>query len=206
MFTSNRNGFEPTKGYTTTTLQLFVMDDAGENVEFIGHLNVNSALHPTILADGRVMFTSYESQGLRDLRLWAVWTIHPDGSNWNPLFSALGPSGDTAFHFMTQLSDRRIVVEEYYNLNNLGFGTFYAMAPTVPPGEPYFGPASTQDARNLSYNGTTYNRIPFSPSRLEWLTTFTTAFDSPARLSDPKNPASARVGKVTHPSAAPDNH
>ena len=34
----------------------------------IGHLNINCALHPTILKDGRVMFTSYESQGLRDLR------------------------------------------------------------------------------------------------------------------------------------------
>src|SRR5262249_48198556 len=63
MFTSNRNGFQPTKGYTPTTLQLFVMDDDGANVELIGHLNINSALHPTILKDGRVMFTSYESQG-----------------------------------------------------------------------------------------------------------------------------------------------
>src|SRR5262249_40072008 len=78
MFTSNRNDFQPTKGYTPTTLQLFVMDDDGSNVELIGHLNINSALHPTILKDGRVMFTSYESQGLRDLRQWAVWTIHPD--------------------------------------------------------------------------------------------------------------------------------
>ncbi|MCE9530400.1 MAG: hypothetical protein K8T89_04605 [Planctomycetes bacterium] len=53
MFTSNRNGYAPTKGYTPTTLQLFTMDDEGEgegnNVELIGHLNINSALHPTIL-------------------------------------------------------------------------------------------------------------------------------------------------------------
>ena len=63
IFTSNRNGFDPTKGYTPTVLQLFVMDEAGGNVEMIGHLNINTALHPTILKDGRVMFTSYESQG-----------------------------------------------------------------------------------------------------------------------------------------------
>ena len=128
MFTSNRNGYAPTKGYTPTTLQLFVMDDDGRNVEMIGHLNINSALHPTILKDGRVMFTSYESQGLRDLRLWAVWTVHPDGTNWAPLVSAFGPSGDTAYHFMTQLSDESVVVEEYYNLNNMGFGTYYKLA------------------------------------------------------------------------------
>jgi len=36
MFTSNRNGFQPTKAYTPTTLQLFVMDDDGSNVELIG--------------------------------------------------------------------------------------------------------------------------------------------------------------------------
>jgi len=217
IFTSNRNGFDPTKGYTPTVLQLFVMDDAphpgplprGEremNVEMIGHLNINTALHPTILKDGRVMFTSYESQGLRDLRLWAVWTIHPDGTNWAPLASAFGPSGDTAYHFMTQLSDESIVVEEYYNLNNMGFGTYYKLAPQAAAGEPFFGPASIKDSRNLAYNGTSYNRIPFSPHKLEWLTPFCTAFDAPAKLSDPKNPNSTRVGKVTHPSAAPDNH
>jgi hypothetical protein len=225
MFTSNRNGFVPTKGYTPSTLQLFVMDDdggpkkgsdplksqgqtpfSGTNVELIGHLNINCALHPTILKDGRVMFTSYESQGLRDLRLWAVWTIHPDGTHWEPLFSALGPSGDMAYHFMTQLSDEHIVVEEYYNLNNQGFGTYYKFAARAPQGQPFFGPASVQDPRNLAYNGMAYHRVPFSPLGLERLTPFCTAFDAPAPLSDPKDPTSPRVGKVTHPSAAPDNH
>jgi hypothetical protein len=206
MFTSNRNGFQPTKGYTPTTLQLFVMDDDGGNVELIGHMNVNSALHPTVLRDGRVMFTSYESQGLRDLRLWAVWTIHPDGTNWAPLVSAFGPSGDTAYHFMTQLSDGQVVVEEYYNLNNLGFGTFYRLSPNAPAGEPFFGPASVKDGRNLPYNGTEYNRTPFTPRGMERITTFATAFDAAARLADPGDPKSLRVGKVTHPSGAPDNH
>jgi hypothetical protein len=206
MFTSNRNGFAPTKGYTPTTLQLFVMDDDGSNVEQIGHLNVNTALHPTMLKDGRVMFTSYESQALRDLRLWAVWTIHPDGTNWGPLFSALGPSGDTAFHFMTQLSDESIVAEEYYNLNNFGFGTYYKFAAHAPAGQPFFGPAHMKDARNLAYRGMDFFRIPFSPHKMTWLTTFANAFDAPARLSDLKNPDSPRVGKVTHPSGAPDNH
>ena len=32
MFTSNRNGFLPPKGYTNPTLQLFVMDEDGSNV------------------------------------------------------------------------------------------------------------------------------------------------------------------------------
>jgi mono/diheme cytochrome c family protein len=206
MFTSNRNGYSPTKGYTPTVLQLFTMSDDGSNVEQVGHLNINSALHPTILKDGRVMFTSYESQGLRDLRNWSVWTIHPDGTNWGPLYSALGPSGVSALHFMTQISDGSVIVEEYYNLNNRGFGTYYKMAPSAPPGEPYFGSASKRDPRNIGYQGTDYNRIPFSPRGIQLLTTFCDAFDRPARTCDPKDPNSPRVGKVTHPSGAPDNH
>jgi mono/diheme cytochrome c family protein len=204
MFTSNRNGFAPTKGYTPTVLQLFTMDDHGGNVEQIGYLNVNSALHPTILKDGRVMFTSYESQGLRDLRNWSVWTIHPDGTNWGPLFSAF--LGTQALHFMTQISDGSVIVEEYYNLNNQGFGTYYKMDPSAPPGEPYFGSASKRDPRNIGYQGSDYNRIPFSPRRLQLLTTFCDAFDRSAKNCDPKDPNSPRVGKVTHPSGAPDNH
>src|SRR5690606_27524005 len=38
MFTSNRNGFTAPKGYTNTTMQLFVMDEDGGNVDMIGHL------------------------------------------------------------------------------------------------------------------------------------------------------------------------
>src|SRR5262249_36031358 len=49
-------------------------------------------------------------------------------------------------------------------------------------------------------------RIPFTPRGMERLTTFVTAFDAPARLADLTDPKSPRVGKVTHPSGAPDNH
>jgi hypothetical protein len=180
------------------------MDDDGANIEMVGHLNINTALHPTILKDGRVMFTSYESQGMRDLRNWGLWTIHPDGTNWAPLMSSF--VNQSALHFMTQLSDERVVVEEYYNLNNLGFGTYYKLAPRAPDGEAFFGPAWRLDPRNLGYRGGTYARIPFSPHELEILTPFCDANDVPARLSDPNNPKSTRVGKVTHPSGAPDNH
>ena len=41
------------------------MDEDGGNVEQIGHLNLSQALHPVILKDGRVMFSSLENQGLR---------------------------------------------------------------------------------------------------------------------------------------------
>src|SRR5262245_16704763 len=68
VFVSNRDGFLPPKGYTFPTLQLFVMDDDGANVTPIAPMNIGSALHPSQLQDGRIMFTSFESQGLRDER------------------------------------------------------------------------------------------------------------------------------------------
>ena len=91
MFTSNRNAFRPPKRLPHT-LQLFVMDDDGGNVECIGHLNLGMALHPVVLTDGRVMFSSLESQGLRTSTSWGLWSIHPDGTNWGPIAQRL-PAG-----------------------------------------------------------------------------------------------------------------
>ena len=74
VFTSNRDGYKPAKGYPAIALQLFVMDDPDEsigegqtpqNLEKIGHLNISGALHPVALADGRIMFSTLESQGNR---------------------------------------------------------------------------------------------------------------------------------------------
>ncbi len=121
-FVSNRNAFRPPK-HPSPTLQLFVMDDDGANVECIGHLNLGMALHPTVLMDGRILFSSLESQGLRNSILWGLWSIRPDGTHWQPVISAFD-SGDApnAFHFQTQLSDGSIIAEEYYNQNNDGLG------------------------------------------------------------------------------------
>ncbi len=131
-FVSNRNGYKPPKHHWPT-LQLFVMDDDGRNVELIGYLNLGMALHPTILTDGRILFSSQESQGLRNSILWGVWSINPDGTKWGPVVSAfdLGEAPN-AFHFQTQLSDGSIVIEGYYNLNNSGFGTLFKIQPQAP--------------------------------------------------------------------------
>ncbi|WP_410959541.1 hypothetical protein, partial [Salmonella sp. SAL4432] len=77
------------------------------------------------------MFSSLESQGLRQSSLWGLWSIHPDGTNWGPLLSAFN-LGSAAFvtHFQTQLSDGSLVVEEYYQQNNWGFGTYYKFPST----------------------------------------------------------------------------
>jgi len=213
MFVSNRNGFKPPK-HQWPTLQLFVMDDDGRNVEMIGHLNIGMALHPTILKDGRVLFSSQESQGLRNSILWGVWSISPDGTNWGPFVSAfdLGEAPN-AFHFQTQLSDGSVVVEGYYNLNNFGFGTLFKVPAGPPAGYAGFGPAYWGDPRNPPLRtGRFFDskpveyRLPFSPFGMESLTRFARIDDGPAgpaSLGEDKGPS---VGKFTHPSGAPDNH
>ena len=104
MFTSNRNGFRPPK-HPGPCLQLFVMDDVNDaadaerNVQQIGYLNVAMALHPTVLTDGRVMFSTLEGQGLRTDIEWGLWSIRPDGTEWRPLLSAFRPGGGAPMRF-----------------------------------------------------------------------------------------------------------
>ncbi len=223
VFTSNRDGFRPAKGYPVIALQLFVMDDRDEsigddvdpvNLEKIGHLNISGALHPVVLVDGRIMYSTLESQGIRSDISWGIWTIHPDGTRWAPLVSAFDPGGaPNGFHFQTQLSDGSIIVEEYYNQNNSGFGAYIKLPPSPPRGYPAFGPAHRHDPRNRPWrygrfsNGKgQWYRMPFMPAGSISLTPFTHGREGPADpsvLGDKKSPA---VGKFTHPSGAPDNH
>jgi len=213
VFTSNRNAFRPPR-HPSPCLQLFVMDDDGGNVEQIGYLNIGMALHPVVLADGRIVFSSLESQGVRSNILWGLWSIHPDGTNWGPVISAFDPVGAAnAFHFQTQLSDGSIVAEEYYNQNNSGFGAYLKLPPSVPAGASAFGPGYLGDPRNppLRFgrhdNGRARNyRLPFSPYGVESLTRFALNGEGPADPSVRGDKKSAAVGKFTHPAAAPDNH
>jgi hypothetical protein len=205
VFTSNRNGFEMPRGNNmgfNIPFQLFVMDDDGSNVEMIGHLNIASALHPVVLKDGRVMFSSLEDQGFRSDLDWGVWSIHPDGARWGPIVSAFGGS---AFHFQTQLSDGHLVVAFYYGGKNEGFGTFVKLPLQPPAGRSAFGPAYRGDPRNGPPIADIRMR-GFKPHGMEALTRFAHGGDWPALSSAPGKDDAPRMGKVTHPSGAPDNH
>jgi hypothetical protein len=228
VFTSNRNAYVPPRGYPKITMQLFSMDDpphpdplpegeGARNVDHIGRLNVACALHPVILKDGRILFSTLESQGSHNSILWGIWSIHPDGTNWNPVVSAFATGGaPSGFHFQSQLSDETVVLEEYYNLNNSGFGVFFRLPPRVPDGVTAFGPGFLGDPRNKQQSGWYKFQMPFTPHGLELMTRFTHGKDGPSPSSKPGEQVKSKqhggesyphaTGKVTHPCGAPDNH
>ena len=168
-----------------------------------------------MLKDGRIIFSSLESQGVHGSIAWGIWSIHPDGTNWNPVISALYGHGgaDDGFHFQSQLSDGSLVVELYYNQNTQGFGTFFKLPPQAPDGTPRFGPATNRGGRHQGARLGNSRAVHARPRHLsgcrssrygmEVLTRFTHGSDFPAPLSDQKDPKSPRVGKVTHPCGAP---
>ena len=197
-FTSSRNGFEPTKGNTAPTMQLFVMDENGSNVEPIAPMTLSSALHPTILRDGRIAFSSHEDQGLRNHRLWGLWTIYPDGRQWGPLVSAFRPF--QAFHFMTQMPNEDVVYIDYYNVNNNGFGQALRMPIRPPAGMPGFHSAFPADNPPIwqSIDTKVQDAVHASRSLLDHA-----VYHRPRTYAAPIGADGVRVGKVTHPSAAP---
>jgi Hydrazine synthase alpha subunit middle domain len=191
VFVSDRNGYRGVREQTQAAVQLFVMDDDGSNVDFIAPMNLGGALHPVPLKDGRVMFSSLETQGLRGNEQWGIWAIHPDGTHWGPLTSALGSPRGQAVHFQAQLSDESIVVESYYQTGSTdGFGTFWKFPMRLPEGQPRFLPGAKR----------------FAPIDLVKLTRFASESDVRPnhKIGNVNNETFA--GNVTHPSAAPDNH
>jgi hypothetical protein len=203
VFTSNRNGFIPPKQYTPVTSQLFIMNEDGSDVRPIAPMTLGAALHPFQLKDGRIAFSTQEAQGMRDQRAWALWSIWPDGRHWEPLHSAF--TAGSAFHFATQLSQGDIVVEDYYNLNNLGFGTLHRFPTNVSA--PGFYSARRAENPPAVYTNVSGERsalyYPFAPVGFQTITPFSTMIDQSSGLVSAGS--SDRLGKVTHPSAAPNN-
>jgi len=100
-----------------------------------------------------------------------------------------------AFHFMTQAGDGRIVVVDYYNLNNSGFGTLLTIPQAPPAGQSPFHPAFLAQnpalPETLSF-GPYQFQMHFTPRGAQVLTPFTHPEDEAAPLGT----GGARVGKA----------
>lgn len=204
-FVSNRNGLMPNKEFTDDCFQLFILDEATGITEQIGYLNLGSALHPFTMTDGRLLFSSYETQGVRDHpsrgRVWGLWLIKPDGSGWEPAWSAY--QYPLAAHWHGQKSDGKIVSTLYYNLHLSGFGgvlqfPYFSLGSMLPFMR--FGQANPASNPALALGARTTWRFPFQPGGMTSLTPFGEPADFPSAQV-----GGQYVGKVSHPSGAPGN-
>ena len=203
----------PPKRGLPRALQLFVMDDDGNNVECIGHLNLGMALHPVVLKDGRIMFSSLESQGC------AATTLGASGASTPTAPTGARSSPSTRRRAPTPSTSRRSSPTAASSSRSTTTRTTAASAPTqVPrrcrrPATRRSAPAYTSDPRNrrCASAGTTTARRAVShavqPVRHRVADAVRPRRRRPGRPSGRRRqrPA-ARVGKVTHPSGAPDNH
>ena len=184
-------------------LQLFVMDDrttsatTTPNVEKIGHLNIARALHPVVLTDGRDHVQLARIAGAAQRHpvghLDASTPTARTGTRWSaPSIPAARPNG---FHFQTQLSDGSIVVEEYYNQNNSGFGAYIKLPAAPPDGlrrrsarrtcdDPRNPPLALRPARQRQ--AASWYRMPFMPTGSVSLTPFAHGLRRPGRPVDPR--------------------
>ena len=126
-----------------------------------------------------------------------------------PVVSSFKQAG--SFHFATQLGGGDVVVEDYYNLNNWGFGSLYRLPVDPPAGEPRFFGADLDDNPDIDQvieAGFNYPfRMSFTPRGMHSITPFTHGGDEaapPIPLTN-TNDNALRVGKFTQPSAAPNN-
>ncbi|MGF1526361.1 MAG: TolB family protein, partial [Candidatus Competibacterales bacterium] len=200
VWTSTRSELKAVKARRRWVSQLWTMDLDGTNVERITPMTHQSVLHPMVLKDGRIAFSTMEGQGNRSMQLWGVWAIYPDGRHWEPLMSAFNRGN--GFHFMTQLSQGNLVVNDYYRLNNFGFGSLYRFPASSNYGTPFFHGADGGEGFITNRYG---KALPFAPRGTVDLAPWANSSDQPARKPKGCEDNACRVGKLTHPSAAPDN-
>lgn len=150
MFTSTRVQQFMTSHYfwgqrTNPQLQLWVMDGDGANAHRVGPHDTDSALHPYVMSNGHVLFSTWQISHLRahssnngsvgnpgtiDNKFWLA-SVDYTGGNWNAVFGAHIKGVSTgslsiltikAMHFVAETSDGWLCTTDYYRANNLGGG------------------------------------------------------------------------------------
>lgn len=171
IFTSNRNRLlrtplkgvgEWSSGVIEPVFQLFAMDADGRNVEQIDHRSLRGALHPFLLKDGRIAFSSLENHGLRTKpdQWWTLLIANPDLSHWEPSFSYGGQVVNdlSGMHFAGQDSSGNLYIEDYYPGKDGGVtGAIYRWPVNAPHGNP------NRVLNPMLSAGSGGRRFPFQP-------------------------------------------
>jgi len=210
MFTSNRAS-------SYMRFQLFTMDIDGSNLTLEGHRAMNQQLHPFILKDGRVIYTSHDTMLQKaPSNNYSLFQINQDGS-FPFIFAGKHDATMGTYHYGTQLSNGDVVVTVYYNHNNSGLGSFLRF-PADPVGPDFehrtgtFGHSGPYVDNGTWINGASL--LPFARVGQYMLTADASPQDRQAGVyTDPVeywiHPADGRTvtvsGKYSHPSGAPGN-
>lgn len=225
-FTSTRsNQFStPILGATSQrrATQIFTMDIDGRNVEKASYHALAGEQHPFQLRDGRIAMSSWQLFGMLPYRhdngspggfgtldnFFHVYSQHPDGANLFPLFGQHtlnhgtypgAPPAHFAAHFLTQGSDGRLWVADYYRGNNSGLGQVVGF-PLPAAGHEGIGPDARPHIHDI-----------YRPRGFTVFAPWTSGFD----LFAPPMPGKLKVstyrdplvyaGKLSHPAALPRN-
>jgi len=216
-FTSNReSGFY--------RFQLFVMDDNGQNMDVLSHRAMNQQLHPFVLKDGRISYTSFDPM-LQKVgnNQYSLFNINPDGS-FPFILAGKHDSTNVSYHYATQLSDGAIVTTLYYNHNNGGMGSLIRF-PIDPPGADFENKVYPAGWRmgNSTSRFTRVGQFDLTPDALKGDSPQKAYKDSSDYWNHPSRSVNGRekiisgqkvypdkalvtmTGRFTHPAAAPDN-
>lgn len=207
VFTSNRSGMQPVGEVYGAGFQLFNLKDG--IVTKIGHMNLGGAEHPTLGPSGRVDFSTGEQQGLRTNsgNGWGIWSIYPDGGNWQPEFSAIPTTNP--MHFQTRTTDGTLVNVQYYDTRV--YGRIYAAPPYTP--SPFDPPTMFGDPLRQNNPAVKHGWYPETPpinsSFIRW------SYQRRGLLSplpwshsedvENKGPDGTQYGMVSHPRGTPGN-
>lgn len=224
-FASTRDGARSTMVPGTNNpglaSQLWAMDPDGKNQLLVSHHGLAMEEHPFTLADGRVVYSSWQIFGTLPFRygngsvggfttlsnLFHIYAQNPDGSHPFAFYGQHSGDHNTttsikmdheAAHFLTQTSDGRVFFADYYRGNNNGLGGVVGVMPE-PDGQEGLLPAdkiadyyAPRDAINASTWGHTGDHMSAAMPA------------PPLSVAGYKDPM-AFVGKLGHPGALPNN-
>lgn len=215
MFTSTRSNefgsshlfYTPIQQYV---LQLWKSDVDGNNAERVGPHDLNDTLHPYVMTDGRVLFSTWQTRhlqafgqnngtlgnpGTQDNKFWLASVDHT-GGRWMSVLGAHGHqytvNGNLydfrALHFVAETTNNWLCSTDYYRENNFGSGQILCWQ------------KEDLEIEGRGPEETTQLSFIFMPRNLMPIASWATSED---RFSDQVN--GVYVGKLRDPVALPGN-